>query len=246
VIDAWSEEMAETNKKPVPPYATYKSFSNFINGLREHGTPKHITRSVLPGSNSGKAAMSATLSTLGLVNAKDEPTDLMRQLTDADQNYNTVLKEVLEESYSFLHDGSLDIADTTTDKVVEKFKELGASGSTVTKCMAFFLSAAQDAKITVSRYVKTPAAPPKSKAPKKNGRQNPPDIDDEAGDEGDSDYPTDKERIVVSVHGMDEWEIFVPKGLTSAQWKHGLKMAKFILDNYRPSDDSEVQPEDLP
>lgn len=237
--------MADTTKKSVPPYATYKSFSNFINGLREHGTPKHITKSLLPGSNSGKAAMAATLTTLGLVNGKDEPTALMLQLTDAQKNYGTILKEILEASYSFLKDDSLDIANTTTDKVVEKFKELGASGSTITKCMAFFLSAAQDAKITVSRYVKTPAAAPKA-AKKKLHRQAAPEVDDDDDDDqGDRDrYPTDKERIVVSVHGMDEWEMFVPKGLSPAQWKHGLKMAKFILDNYRPAEVEDEKSED--
>lgn len=236
--------MADTTKKPIPPYATYKSFSNFINGLREHGMPKHITKSMLPGSNSGKAAMAATLSSLGLVNGKDEPTDMMRQLTDPQKNFNTALKEILESSYAFLTDGSLDIADTTTDKVVEKFKELGASGSTVTKCMAFFLSAAADAKITVSRWVKTPAVAPKP-AKKKVARPTPNQIDELEDDAEEEDrYPTDKERIVVSVHGMDEWEIFVPKGLTLSQWKHGLKMAMFILDNYRSAE--EAKPEDVP
>lgn len=229
--------MAETTKKTVPPYATYKSFSNFINGLREHGTPKHITKSMLPGSNSGKAAMSATLSTLGLVNSKYEPTALMLQLTDAQKDYGETLKEILERSYAFLGDDTLDIANTTTDKVVEKFKELGASGSTITKCMAFFLSAAQDAKITVSRYVKTPAVAPKAHKKKAARPTQVVEDDDEEDDDGGVDrYPTDKERIVVSVHGMDEWEIFVPKRLSHAQWKHGLKMAKFILDNYRLTD----------
>lgn len=231
--------MEDAPKKTVPPYATYKSFTNFINGLREHGTPKHITRSMLPGSNSGKAAMSASLSALGLVNDKDEPTALMRQLTDSVKDYGTILREILEGSYGFLTDGSLDISDTTTDKVVEKFKELGANGSTITKCMAFFLSAAADAKITVSRWVKTPAAPPKS-TKKKVARPLSPtagEDDDDGGDDEDR-YLTDKERIVVSVHGMEEWEIFVPKDLTPTQWKHGLKMAKFILDNYRPTDDN--------
>lgn len=237
--------MADTTKKAVPPYATYKSFSNFINGLREHGTPKHITKSMLPGSNSGKAAMAATLATLGLVNGKDEPTALMLQLTDSENNYGATLKEILESSYGFLSDDSLDIANTTTDKVVEKFKELGASGSTITKCMAFFLSAAQDAKITVSRYVKTPAVAPKA-TKKRVNRQAAPEIeDDDDDDREDRDrYPSDKERIVVSVHGMDEWEMFVPKGLSPAQWKHGLKMAKFILDNYRPAEGEAENPED--
>lgn len=185
--------------------------------------------------------MSATLSALGLVNGDDEPTEAMTQLTDASKNYSAVLKQILERSYGFLSDGSLDIAHTTTDKVVEKFKELGAGGSTVTKCMAFFLSAAQDANITVSRYVKTPAVAPKP-AKKKVVRPLIPAPLDEGDDENDNNedrYPSDKERIVVSVHGMDEWEIFVPKGLTQAQWKHGLKMAKFILDNYRPAEDKE-------
>mgnify|MGYP000462874493 CR=1 FL=1 len=43
------------------------------------------------------------------------------------------------------------------EKVVEKFRAAGASGSTVTKCMAFLLAACEDASIEVSKYVKAPA-----------------------------------------------------------------------------------------
>ena len=241
--------MAETTKKPVPPYVTYASFVNFINGLRENGMPKHITRSMLPGSNSGKAAMSASLSTLGLTNEKAEPTATMRQLVDSQNEYTTELKKILLASYPFFQDGSLDLSDTTTDKVVEKFKELGASGSTVTKCITFLLAAAKEADIPVSRYVKTP--PPPSKSAAKNGKKKAarpvdPDDDEDQDDDKDLKFPTDKERIVVSVHGMDEWEIFVPKGLTPAQWKHGLKMAKFILDNYRPAEGADANTEEVP
>jgi hypothetical protein len=228
--------MAESTKKAVPPYATYKSFFNFINGLRENGTPKHITKSMLPGSNSGKASMSATLSVLGLVNDKDEPTPEMRQLADKSVDYSSKLKEILEKNHPFFVDGEVDLADTTTDKVTEKFKELGAGGSTVTKCVAFLLAAAKDASIAVSRYVKPPTPP--SRSVKKKvvvNRVN----EEDADDDNDNDQPNDlegKERIVISVHGMDDWIIYVPEGLTTAQWKHGLKMAKFILDNYRPDE----------
>jgi hypothetical protein len=230
--------MADAAKKPVPPYATYQSFSNFINGLREHGIPKHITRSILPGSNSGKASMSATLSVMGLVNEKEEPTALMRQLTDSGNDYKEKLKEILLAHHPFFQDGSIDLSDTTTDKVVDKFKELGASGSTVTKCMAFLLAAAKDADIAVSRYVKTPP-PPTRAVKKKSGKPAAAQIEESEEEEEDDRFAglAEKERIVVSVHGMDDWEIFVPAGLSPAQWKHGLKMAKFILDNYRPSED---------
>lgn len=165
----------------------------------------------------------------------------MLQLSDAENDFGETLKGVLEASYDFLRDGSLDIANTTTEKVVEKFKALGAGGSTINKCMAFFLAAAQDADITVSQYVKTPPAAPKAikKRPSRPAAAEV-SLDDKDLEEGGAQDLTrglgGKERIVVSVHGMDEWEIFVPKGLSSAQWKHGLKMAKFILDNYRPAE----------
>lgn len=231
--------MAEPTKKTVMPYATYQSFSNFINGLREHGMPKHITRSMLPGSNSGKASMSAALAVLGLVTAKDEPTAAMKQLADPTKNYSEELSKILLAAYPFLRDGSLNLADTTTDKVVEKFKECGASGSTITKSMSFLLSAAKDAKLEVSRYVKTPPPPSRlgGKVAKKKSHKPALNEGVDDGNHGnDPPPPTNKERIVVSAHGMEPWEIYVPKGLTSAQWKHGLKMATFILSNYRSAD----------
>lgn len=161
--------MADPAKKTVPPYSTYKSFTNFISGLREHGCPSHITRSLLPGSNSGKAAMGATLRSLDLINSKDEPTEKLKQLVNSEDNYNALLKDILYASYPFLSDGSLDLANTATEKVVEKFKDLGAGGSTISKCMAFFLAAAKDAGIEVSKYVKAPA--PDRTGPTRKGKQ---------------------------------------------------------------------------
>jgi len=233
--------MSETSKKTIPPYVTYKSFSNFINGLRENGAPVHITRSMLPGSNSGKAAMSASLSALALVNDKEEPTEDMKQLVDASKDYSTILRLVLKKSYPFLVDGSLGLGNTTTDKVVEKMRELGAGGSTITKCIAFLLAAAADAGIAVSRYVKTPAPPTSTKKRAKHVARDEPGTEVETEEEVDEELESlvGKERIVVSVHGMDDWVIYVPEGLSDTQWKHGLKMAKFILDNYRPDASAE-------
>jgi len=226
--------MGEITKKAVPPYATYQSFLNFINGLRENGYPGHITRSMLPGSNSGKAAMSATLSYLGLVTDNDEPTERLAKLANAKRDYGGDLKEILLASYPFFADKSLDLANTTTDKVVQRVKELGAGGSTITKCVAFLLSAAKDASLPVSRYVKTPQVVRTNGKRRNSAKQIEPIVEPPTPPASQPRLPEDKERIVVSVHGMEEWEIFVPKGLSDTQWAHGLKMAKFILDNYRP------------
>ena len=73
-------------------------------------------------------------------------------------------------------------------EVVEAFRKQGVSGSTTVKAMAFFLAACKDAKIEVSKYVRTPPIQ-KSNGTKKiaKGAIDDGDADDEDGlnDDGD-------------------------------------------------------------
>lgn len=236
--------MAENpkNGKVLPPYAAYSSFANLIKRLQKD-LPAHVDRSTVSGSNSAKATMMSTLLALDLINAENEPTDLLKKLVAPDADYTAVLREVIERGYPWLFNGAIDLAKTTTEKIADKLRELGASGSTISKCVAFLLAAAKDAGLTVSSYVKPlPVAKSAKKRTVRTATPEPPTDDEEEEDEDSSlgEQPG-KERIVVSVHGMEDWVIFVPEGLTPAQWRHGLKMAKFILDNYRP-DPNEVDP----
>lgn len=227
--------MANSEKQIMPPYAPYKSFQRLINGLRENGMPSHITRSLLPGSNSGKATMAATLKSLGLVGGADAPTPKLKQLLESGDNYKPILKEILEQTYPFLTDGSLDLKTTTTEKVTDKFKEAGATGSTVLKCMAFFLAACKDAQIPISPYVKAPAAPKSSSSPKpkKKGGEVDSEVDDD--DERDDEIAdlSGMMRITVPLHGLKDGVILFPEGMNKKQWSRALKVAVFILNNYR-------------
>lgn len=232
--------MSDDKKSLTPPYASYKSFINFINGLRENGCPSHITRTVLPGSNSGKAMLAATLRYLNLIDVNDKPTADLTQLIDSQANYSSKLSEILYKSYDFLTDPTLDLANTTTEKVVERFRAMGASGSTISKCMAFFLAAASDAKIEVSKYVKAPMPTASANGIKKKVRKKPDqDAEVDDGDDGDdgmdgnqNEIPDGMEKIVVPLRGMEDGIIYFPAELTLEEAKRAVKMAQLILNNF--------------
>ena len=236
--------MKNTEKKAPPPYATYKTFSNFINSLKEDGTPSHITRSMLPGSNSAKASMSACLKSLGLIINDDVPSESLKQLTDPETSYSKKLKEVIYNSYGFLNDPGFDIKNTTTEKVVEKFKAAGASGSTITKGIAFLLAACKDAEIEVSKYVKAPqparstGAKRKPSVSKINDGQIPkegslPEIPSEDSHE-------DMDRITVSLRNMVDGYICFPANLEKEDAIRAVKAAVFMMKNYYDLKDGDL------
>lgn len=240
--------MAEPSKTTLtPPYTTYKSFINLINDLRENGIPTHITRSVVKGSNSDKAMMNASLRALGLITDDATPTEKLKQLVEKQDNYSENLKAILHQAYPFLFDSSIDIANTTTEKVAEKFKDAGASGSTVSKGMSLFLALAKDAGIQVSSRVKAPAPVRSINGNKKKPkRSEAPNIDKEEGLDDDSlDSGAEKElegmeRITVSLRGMPDGVIYFPEGLNGETAIKAVRLAIFALKNYYDLEDGDL------
>lgn len=216
-------------KKATPPYTTYKSFTNLINDLRENGMPDHITRSVLNGSNSAKAMMSASLRYLKLIDEENSPSKEFRQLVDNEDDYSINLEILLNAHYHFLFDGSINLNNTTTEVVQKKFQEQGASGSTVSKCMAFFLAAANDTEIIVSDRVKAPA-PKRNPKPKK--KDTPKDYIDNPGDGSEHDIPEGMERITIPFREFEDGIVYLPADLEDKDAKRAIKMVKFILEEY--------------
>ncbi|MGM0563645.1 MAG: DUF5343 domain-containing protein [Pseudomonadota bacterium] len=233
--------MAEESKLTIPAYASYKSFYNLIGEFRDEGVPDHITRSVVKGSNSAKATMLSSLRALGLMNDADEPTELLHLLvrSEGDDGYGEALSLTLSEAYPYLFDGSIDLSNTTTEKVAEKFKEAGVQkASTLSKCVSFFLGAAKDAGVEVSGRVKAPPVPRSQGARKKSkptardnmvGGSDP----DEGRDQDRIPSGLEKmERITVPLRGMEDGVIYFPKGLAEDEAKKAVKMANFILENF--------------
>lgn len=221
-------------RKATPPYATYKSFINLINDLRENGIPDHITRSVLNGSNSAKAMMSSTLRYLDLIDEENSSTTKFMQLINNENEYKINLNKLLTTHYAFLFNGSINLANTTTEIVQRKFQDQGASGSTVSKCIAFFLAAASDADIVVSDRVKTPT-PIRSTKPKKKPPVIPPAENSRLGGRtvsAEQEIPEGMERITIPLRDFEDGIIYLPANLEDNDAKRAIKMVKFILEEY--------------
>jgi hypothetical protein len=206
--------MATTEKSNLPAYASYSSFISFINGLRESGIPMQIDRSVMPKASGSQISTTiATLRFLKLIDVNSKPTALMKQLVEAaDEARGPILAKIIQQAYGFLiGDSEFDLEKATGQQVADKFRAQDVTGSTVSKSVAFFLSAAKAAGIKVSPHIKPPA-PPRSE--NKRGKKNADDgyivVDDDDNEE--------VERFVIPIPGKRSATVIVPKDLSTEDW----------------------------
>jgi len=178
--------------------------------------------------------MLASLKALKLIGDEKQPTELFKSLVRDKGNYQANLRLVLESAYPYLFDGSIDLSNTTTEMVVDKFKEAGASGSTIAKGMSFFISAAKEAGIAVSARVKPPQAP-KSPASKRgtNKPKDDQDKDGQANNREEEPPPEGTEKISFTLRGMPDVVVYFPEGLESDdEIKRVIKATIFNLEMY--------------
>ncbi len=230
----------ENGKKISPAYVGMSFFMKFINGLRETSIPPQIDRTVMPkASGSQISAVVNSLKFLQLLDSNSKPTETMRQFVNAtDEARPALLKSILEGAYSFLfNDPEFDIENATGQMMAEKFRLQGVSGSTLSKGIVFFLAAAKVAGIKVSSHIKAPSVPATKRSPRKKGAVEEYEQDEEEADDeyGDGEKPGFV-KIQIPLHGMPDGVVYLPDGLTAAQWAYALKITKFLLENYRNED----------
>lgn len=139
----------------IPPYGSFKTLNNLFDRMAEEGgIPARIDRSYLsnlPGSVI--ATTTHALKVLGLVDQGLHPTPALVEVVENPDERKSLLAGIIREKYRpQLALGSR----ATTNQLEASFRELGASGSTVRKAIAFFLAAARFAEVPISPYFKTP------------------------------------------------------------------------------------------
>lgn len=222
-----------------PPYTSYGTFANFIKGLKETGVPSRIDKSVLSKmSGSGQAALLAALQWLGLVNDVGVPTPKLEELISADAaQYSKILASIMVERYPFLTDGTLDISKATGSQVEQKFRDFKIRGSTVVKSVAFFIAAANAAKISLGPHVKAPKSTPSTNGIKRQSRKptntTKPETQIGEDEDGTLGEKLGFVKITIPLHGMEDGIVYLPDNLSPTQWSHALKITTFILANYR-------------
>jgi hypothetical protein len=147
------------NEKPAvaaPPYFAFRTLLNTLEDMKT-GVPNRIDRSFLVGmSGAGQTQFITGLKSLGLIDAAGNVSERLRQMAQGSPtDRKRILSEVLKERYP--EAVKLGETNATTAQLLEVFRDLGATGDTARKGIAFYLQAAKYAgDIPLSRYFQTP------------------------------------------------------------------------------------------
>jgi hypothetical protein len=147
----------EKEKSAVPPYVSYKTFHNFLDGLNP--VPSVIDSHVLKTmSGALKAQLLSSLRYLELIDEKNKSQPNLRTLASAKgEDRKKELDKLITNSYPFLfaEAGDFSLAEGTYPQLMGKFQNEGATGETAKRCVRFFLDAAKDAGIIISPYIQS-------------------------------------------------------------------------------------------
>ncbi len=227
----------ESNKKPSPPYVSYSSFTSFIKGLSETHVHDRIDKTVMSNySGSTIYALLPALQWLNLIDENGAPQTMLHALANAkdDNEYREHLSKIVKERYSFVFNAGFDLAKASGGQVKEAFEKQDISGSTITKCMSFFLAIAKNAGIVISPHVKAPPLTKRSSPKKKAAAKSASNATPKVLDQPDSDKPPEgTEKISFTLRGMPDVTVYFPEGLDSEdEIKRVIRATVFNLEMY--------------
>lgn len=170
-------EEKPTEGKSLPPYVPYKTFKNFIEGLRV-AMPARIDRSIMSSlSGANQSQLLNALKSLRLMSPTDAPTDKLTRLVNSEGvEQQNILRDIIHAGYPFIFHDAFELERTTPRHLAEQFDNVGATGDTVRKCIAFFIAISKDAGIPLSPHIKSkPRGPRQSfqRNRKSNGETTP-------------------------------------------------------------------------
>jgi hypothetical protein len=161
------------NVKPQVAYVPYRTFKSAIEMLEQHGLPNRIDRTLWP-SFSGviQSQLIAALRFFTLINGDGTPTQGLVELVRDKAARKLNLQRMLKEAYPKLM--AIDLTRATIGEFNEAMRSYELSPETTKKASSFFLQAAKDAGLPLSKHIldKTRAVrkrKPASGAPRNTG-----------------------------------------------------------------------------
>jgi hypothetical protein len=154
-----------------PAYFAFKTLTNMVVKMEEHGPPNRIDRTFLSEmSGAGQTQFIAGLKALGLIDEDGRVQPRLTELVSNPDDRPKVMGEILRERYP--RAVALGEGNATTGELLEVFKDAhGVQGDTARKAIAFYLQAASFAgDIPVSPNFKTPTIKTGAGSSKKRGR----------------------------------------------------------------------------
>jgi hypothetical protein len=163
--------MAPETATTTPAYFAFKTLTNMLVKMEEHGPPNRIDRTFLSEmSGAGQTQFIAGLKALGLIDEEGRVQPRLTQLVSDTDDRPRILGQILRERYP--RAVALGDSNATTGELIEVFKEAhGVQGDTARKAIAFYLQAAKYAgDISLSPNFKTPTIRSGGGSAKKRGR----------------------------------------------------------------------------
>jgi hypothetical protein len=148
--------LSDKSRRRLPPYVSYRTFRNFVDGLQQR-VPARIDRSYWGDMLSGSTGtqLMAALRYLDLIDANGRPTTRLKPLASAKGDQRTaILRDIVNEAFSFVLDGSFDPQSATYAQLEELFYDKFQLTSDLgRKCIKFFIELSNDAGIPLSPFI---------------------------------------------------------------------------------------------
>ena len=165
----------DKEKKRLPPYVSYRTFRNFLDGLQVGVMPSRIDRSYWGDRLSGTTGtqLISALRFLNLVDAAGVPTNRLRMLVAArGPQRNELLRQMTFEAFAPLMKAGLDPQNATYSQLEEIFhNNFDLGGDVSRKCIKFFIMLAGDAGVHLSPFITKRLKSPRTGTNTKNSKR---------------------------------------------------------------------------
>lgn len=150
--------VADDAARKTPPYLAYRTFINYVDGMRDTGVPSRIDRSLLRSmSGTAQSQLLGALAFFGLIDDPNvgTPQPGLGKLVKAEGEVRQrLLRELAVAGYPYLFSDEVDLGNATPRQVEEVLRdEAGISGDTIRKCFVFFVTMAKEAGVTLSSFL---------------------------------------------------------------------------------------------
>lgn len=147
--------MEESSGRPfVAPYIAYRTFKDLIKRMEDSEPPARIDKSYLSNYAGGyQSQIMAALRSLGLIGSDGVLDPSFKEMVQNPNQRPQILHSILEGHFPEVFQLS---KNATQAQLEETFSQYGVTGNTRRKAIAFFLSAANEAGISLSPHFRTP------------------------------------------------------------------------------------------
>jgi hypothetical protein len=146
-----TETTTESSKVQVA-YVPYRTFKSAIELLEQHGLPNRIDRTLWP-SFSGviQSQLIASFRFFHLITPDGTPTPRLETLVREKDSRKANLQQMLKEAYPKLV--AIDLTKATIGQFNDAMRKYELSPETTKKASSFFLQAAKDAALPMSKHI---------------------------------------------------------------------------------------------